>query len=225
MRSRHSDQQTCLQPCELQPYVCHRCCYCVQEEELLIKPAVMGTENVLTCVNATPSVQRVVVTSSTAAVFTDGTERGRDYVFTEADWNMTATPQKFPYFYSKKMAELVSTAAAGNVQLCLSHGVHASRMVHVTGSQAFSGRWQLVSFRPLGRWVGVDTCMSFSNANSAGQSGMYLCACLLGCSLQPLVLCMPQRRGFSQPVCWCAVSLSCSVQWRCARRLAAGGSW
>jgi nucleoside-diphosphate-sugar epimerase len=80
----------------------------LQEEELLIKPAVQGTQNVLACVNATPSVERVIVTSSTAAVFTDGTERGKGHVFTEADWNITATPTKFPYFYSKKMAELVS---------------------------------------------------------------------------------------------------------------------
>ena len=90
----------------------------VQEEELLIKPAVMGTENVLTCVNATASVERVVVTSSTAAVFTDGTERGEGHVFTEADWNVIATPVKFPYFYSKKMAELVSTAAQQQVHPC-----------------------------------------------------------------------------------------------------------
>lgn len=79
----------------------------MQEEELLIKPAVQGTENVLSAVNATPSVERVVVTSSTAAVFTDATERGQGHVFTEQDWNLSATPFKFPYFYSKKMAEQV----------------------------------------------------------------------------------------------------------------------
>jgi dihydroflavonol-4-reductase len=79
----------------------------VQEEELLIKPAVQGTENVLSAVNATPSVERVVVTSSTAAVFTDATERGKGHVFTEQDWNISATPSRFPYFYSKKMAEQV----------------------------------------------------------------------------------------------------------------------
>lgn len=90
----------------------------LQEEELLIKPAVEGTQNVLACVNATACVERVVITSSTAAVFTDGTERGTGHVFTEADWNITATPTKFPYFYSKKMAELVSTAMQQQQQLC-----------------------------------------------------------------------------------------------------------
>lgn len=67
----------------------------------------------LTAVNATPTVERVVVTSSTAAIFTDGTERGRGHVFTEHDWNIIATPTKFPYFYSKKMAELVSLCRIG----------------------------------------------------------------------------------------------------------------
>lgn len=97
-------------PLECRPWICHACC--PQEEELLIKPAVQGTENVLACVNATPSVERVVLTSSTAAIFTDGTERGRGHVFTENDWNIVATTTKFPYFYSKKMAELVSAAPA-----------------------------------------------------------------------------------------------------------------
>lgn len=76
-----------------------------QEEEALIRPAVEGTENVLNSVNKTPTVRRVVLTSSTAAVFTDPHERGKDHVFTEADWNITARPNKFPYFYSKVKAE------------------------------------------------------------------------------------------------------------------------
>lgn len=84
---------------------------------MLIKPAVMGTENVLRSVNATPSVERVIITSSTAAVFTDGTERGEGHVFTEADWNLTATPTLFPYFYSKMMAELVSCARQSSSRL------------------------------------------------------------------------------------------------------------
>eukprot|EP00878_Enallax_costatus_P000323 GHUV01000397.1.p1 GENE.GHUV01000397.1~~GHUV01000397.1.p1 ORF type:complete len:390 (+),score=54.30 GHUV01000397.1:315-1484(+) len=76
-----------------------------QEEERLIKPAIFGTENVLAAVNAAGTVQRVVLTSSTAAVFTDGFERGEGHVFTEADWNISASEKKFPYFYSKRRAE------------------------------------------------------------------------------------------------------------------------
>jgi nucleoside-diphosphate-sugar epimerase len=79
----------------------------LQEEEQLIKPAVFGTENVLNAVNAAGTVQRVVLTASTASVFTDAFERGEGHVFTEADWNVSATPTKFPYFYSKKLAEQV----------------------------------------------------------------------------------------------------------------------
>jgi dihydroflavonol-4-reductase len=82
----------------------------LQEEEQLIKPAVFGTENVLNAVNAAGTVQRVVITASTASVFTDAFERGEGHVFTEADWNVSATPTKFPYFYSKKLAEQVRLA-------------------------------------------------------------------------------------------------------------------
>lgn len=74
---------------------------------MLIRPAVAGTENVLAAVNATPCVERVVLTSSTAAVFTDATERGQGHVFSEEDWNLSASVTRFPYFYSKKLAELV----------------------------------------------------------------------------------------------------------------------
>lgn len=31
----------------------------------------------------------------------DPHERGKAYEFTEGDWNLTATPQHCPYFYSK----------------------------------------------------------------------------------------------------------------------------
>ncbi len=38
------------------------------------------------CVDATPSVRRVVVSSSVAAVVADNWERGRGHVYSEADW-------------------------------------------------------------------------------------------------------------------------------------------
>jgi nucleoside-diphosphate-sugar epimerase len=37
---------------------------------MLLRPAIQGTENVLRSVNRTPSVKRVVITASTASVFT-----------------------------------------------------------------------------------------------------------------------------------------------------------
>lgn len=71
----------------------------------MIKPAIFGTENVLSTVNRTPSVKSVVLTASTVCVWSDPYERGRDHVFTENDWNTAATPDKFPYFYAKTKAE------------------------------------------------------------------------------------------------------------------------
>ncbi|KAF8072453.1 PPD1 [Scenedesmus sp. PABB004] len=100
------------------------------EEEQLIRPALLGTENVLAAVNASPSVRRVVVTSSTAAVFTDAFERGEGHVFTEADWNVSASATKFPYFHSKKLAEQRA------YELC----------------KAAGGRWSLCSINPGAIW-------------------------------------------------------------------------
>ena len=53
-------------------------------------PAVRGVENVLAAVNRTPTVKRVVMTSSLAAIYCDLDERGLDHTFTEADWNVRA---------------------------------------------------------------------------------------------------------------------------------------
>ena len=69
----------------------------MQELETVIGPAVSGVENVLMAVNKTPLVQRVVLTSSVAAVVGDHWEKGRDHVYTEADWNQTATQTFLPY--------------------------------------------------------------------------------------------------------------------------------
>jgi hypothetical protein len=100
--------------CRVSCCCCCCCCtHCHQEERTLIQPAVAGTENVLHSVNATPSVTRVVLTSSTAAVFTDATERGQDHVFTEADWNCSCSTTRFPYFQSKKQAEQVCSVLCG----------------------------------------------------------------------------------------------------------------
>ena len=64
---------------------------------MLIRPAVSGVENVLRAVNEAPSVERVVLTSSVAAIVGDHWEQGRDHVYTEADWNRSATQSFLPY--------------------------------------------------------------------------------------------------------------------------------
>jgi dihydroflavonol-4-reductase len=73
----------------------------------LIEPAVGGTRNVLEEVNRTPSVTRVVVTSSCAAIYGDNAdlEETPDGVFTEEIWNTSSSPTHQPYSYSKTMAE------------------------------------------------------------------------------------------------------------------------
>ncbi|ASP36878.1 NAD-dependent epimerase/dehydratase family protein [Labrenzia sp. VG12] len=73
----------------------------------LIDPAVMGTRNVLETAAATPSVKRVVVTSSCAAIYTDAIdcEKAPGGVLTEDIWNTTASLAYQPYSYSKTLAE------------------------------------------------------------------------------------------------------------------------
>jgi nucleoside-diphosphate-sugar epimerase len=51
------------------------------------------------------SVKAVVLTSSTAALFSDPWEKGRSHEWTEADWNTSASPTRLPYFYSKAASE------------------------------------------------------------------------------------------------------------------------
>ncbi len=68
----------------------------------LVDPAVKGTLNVLASCTRAPSVKRVVVTSSMAAI-TDEPES--DHVLTEADWNVKSNLERNPYYYSKTLAE------------------------------------------------------------------------------------------------------------------------
>lgn len=73
----------------------------------LIDPAVKGTQNVLDSARKTPSVKRVVVTSSCAAIYTDAidTVNAPGGQLTEEVWNRTASLDYQPYSYSKLLAE------------------------------------------------------------------------------------------------------------------------
>ena len=73
----------------------------------LIDPAVKGTENVLETANNTPSVKKVVVTSSCAAIYTDAIDsvNAPNGILTEEIWNTTASVAYQPYSYSKLLAE------------------------------------------------------------------------------------------------------------------------
>jgi nucleoside-diphosphate-sugar epimerase len=76
-------------------------------QEALIRPALEGTRNVLDSVNRTPSVKRVVLTSSVVAIYGDNRE-SRDVpggIFTDEHWNTTSSVGHQPYPYSKTVAE------------------------------------------------------------------------------------------------------------------------
>lgn len=76
-------------------------------QESLVRPALEGTRNVLDSVNRTPSVKRVVLTSSVVAIYGDNRE-SRDVpggVFTDEHWNTTSSVDHQPYPYSKTVAE------------------------------------------------------------------------------------------------------------------------
>ncbi|MEO1451955.1 MAG: NAD-dependent epimerase/dehydratase family protein, partial [Bacteroidota bacterium] len=73
----------------------------------LIDPAVNGTANVLESANQTPTVERVVVTSSCAAIYTDAidTQNAPGGMLTEEMWNTTSSLDYQPYSLSKTLAE------------------------------------------------------------------------------------------------------------------------
>jgi nucleoside-diphosphate-sugar epimerase len=74
-------------------------------EAQLVRPALDGTRNVLNSVNATPSVKRVVLTSSVVAIHGDNIDMKGRGAFTEEDWNTTSSVDHQPYPYSKTVAE------------------------------------------------------------------------------------------------------------------------
>lgn len=73
----------------------------------LVDPAKLGTRNVLETANRTPSVKRVVVTSSCAAIYGDNADLKKtpNGIFTEEIWNTSSSLAHQPYSYSKTVAE------------------------------------------------------------------------------------------------------------------------
>ena len=73
--------------------------------EVVVRPALEGTRNVLRSVEATPTVKRVVLTSSVVAIYGDSIDMVGKACFTEDDWNTTSSLEHQPYPYSKTVAE------------------------------------------------------------------------------------------------------------------------
>lgn len=81
----------------------------------LIKPALEGTRNVLETAKKVPTVQRVVLTSSVAAIYGDAVEleEAPEGIFTEEQWNETSSVKHQAYAYSKTVAEREAWKLAG----------------------------------------------------------------------------------------------------------------
>jgi nucleoside-diphosphate-sugar epimerase len=79
----------------------------------LVTPALDGTRNVLDSVNATPSVKRVVLTSSVVAIHGDNADMKGRGAFGEDDWNTTSSVDHQPYPYSKTVAEQAAWEICG----------------------------------------------------------------------------------------------------------------
>jgi dihydroflavonol-4-reductase len=75
--------------------------------EDLVNPAKLGTRNVLESVDRTESVERVVVTSSCAAIYGDAIDLLKipNNELTEKNWNTTSSLAHQPYSFSKTEAE------------------------------------------------------------------------------------------------------------------------
>jgi nucleoside-diphosphate-sugar epimerase len=83
-------------------------------EAELIKPAKEGTRNVLEAANRTPTVKRVVLTSSVVAMYGDNADikSAAGDIFTEREWNVTSCAEHQPYPCSKTVAEKEAWAIA-----------------------------------------------------------------------------------------------------------------
>ena len=82
----------------------------------LVDPALNGTRNVLSSANRTETVERVVLTSSCAAIFGDVADvaLAPDGILTEDVWNTSSNLDHQPYNYSKTLAEREAWRIAGS---------------------------------------------------------------------------------------------------------------
>jgi nucleoside-diphosphate-sugar epimerase len=80
----------------------------------VFEPALVGTRNVIASVNATPAVERVVLTSTVGAIFGDYADvlGMRNQTLSEAYFNTSSTLENNPYHYAKTESERAAWQAA-----------------------------------------------------------------------------------------------------------------
>ncbi|GCB51835.1 NAD-dependent epimerase/dehydratase family protein [Streptomyces sp. NL15-2K] len=93
----------------------------------MVDPALLGTRNVLASVDRTPTVERLVFTSTVGAIFGNYADvlDMEDQVLSERYFNTTSTVENNPYHYAKTVAERAAWDA-----------------------EAAQGRWRMVSVNP-----------------------------------------------------------------------------
>lgn len=106
---RHGSFQEAMEGCELVLHTASpfRIQGVQNPQKELVDPALEGTRNVLFSAQESTSVQRVVLTSSVAAIYGDACEiedQPRN-IFTESVWNVSSSLDRQPYSYSKTLAE------------------------------------------------------------------------------------------------------------------------
>ena len=127
---------------------------------------VVGTQNIIDAVNRSGSVQRVVYTSSVAAIFHD--EKPEGYEWTENDWASDSVSSLSPYARSKVDTEKMVMAAAedsdgswsavsinpahivGPLLFSAQYGVWPEQIGHICeGHTVPDGRWNIIDVRDL----------------------------------------------------------------------------
>ena len=164
-----------------------------EAEEKIVKPAVEGVENVLSAVLNTPSVKKVVMTSSIVAMCGDNVEHKKDPSDTvgyvgEDDWNSVSTLWKGAYNYSKTLAEKKAWEMAKDASfelICVNPGFvlgpplcKGSGESIMFAEQCLSGKFRS-GFPPL--YLSAVDVRDVAAAHtvaafSASAHGRYLCA-------------------------------------------------
>ncbi|KXZ56267.1 hypothetical protein GPECTOR_1g233 [Gonium pectorale] len=156
----------------------------------IVEPMLQGVDNVIGAVNRTPSVRRVVMTSSISAICTSVRDRPRGHVYGEADWNDSASETYMPYAYGKMLSERRAWEL-----------------------EAQQGRWRLVTVLPsivfgptVGECGGSESVQAVKDAVWPGR--MYPAAPNLGmpvvdvrdvAAVHCLAMVLPHARGSFRP--------------------------